>query len=328
MLSNQKPIIFDRSRTFYYRIIINAVIILTIIGAACAVFYKEYNDHSPVTDDFFEKWLGMAILASFFLFLLIGLFIKWLTISLRETRIIAFYADRVVIGDEAIAFSQIANIKVLDVNKIAYEPFYGATIYLLNAETKFIAELFYNKSPLLFQKLERLKDGHFPEKEKAFDAHTEIGEPERVDVSIFLSFEHISRLSLLLMIFLCVIKFALYSVYPVNFTYFLVFISIFFYYLVSQVSYYFIIDNHNLEIKNKFLFGFSRIYRLNEIKGAILHAKGVGRGVRYGLRIVLNDHTSHFFAANAFRKRKWHSLTDALRKRGIDVENKIYEPDN
>lgn len=329
MVDNQEPTIFIRSKNFFYRIVINVLGVVFITGFISVIFYTEYIDHIPVSDDFFEKWLGMAIIAGFFLFLVIGFFFKWLQISFRKTKSIIFHSDSITIGEETISHSKIVSVKIMDVDKIAYEPFYGASIYLANGEVKFIAEQFYNQSSLLFQRLERLRKDHFPkEVEIDIPLNQKVEEVERFNFKYYSSIEHILSLALLSMILFGIIKFILYPVHPVSFTYAMVLLGILIYYLIGRTSYYFIIDNHNLEIRNKLFFGFSRVYRLNEIKGILLHTRGMGRSMQFGLRIVMNDYRTHFFAANTYRKSKWQALANALRKRGTYVENKIYGSEN
>jgi len=325
-LKDQKPYIFHRSRSLFKRTVLNILFILGVIGITCTLFYESYINHFPISDDFLRKWVGMIIIFGFILFLMIGSFIKWLQSFLKDTKPIILNSNSISIGSDVIPFSEIKGIKTIDIGYIDYERFYGASINLLNGKTKFIAEQFYEEAPALFQTLENISQHHFPENEfktegQQFNHETE--KEERFDFNIFTSIEHLLTLSLLLIVLFGLFKFLFYADHPVYYTYFLLALSIIIYYLNIRFSYYFVIDSHNFEIRNKFLFSFSKVYRLSEIKAAIIHTQGMGRSIQFGIRIVMKNYQTFYFASNAFNKKKWQSLSETLHRRGIHVQNKI-----
>lgn len=325
-LKDQKPYVFHRSRSLFKRTVLNVLFILGVIGIACILFYESYVNQFPISDDFLKKWVGIVIIFGFLLFLMIGSFIKWLQAFLKTTKPIIFNFDSIAIGSDIIPFSEIEGIKTIDIGYIADERFYGASIHLLNGKTRFIAEQLYEEAPALFQTLENINQHHFSGNEYKNESpqlNHETEKEERFGFNIFTSIEHLLTLSLLLMVLFGLFKFLFYAEYPVYYTYFLLALSIIIYYLNIRFSYYFVINSHNFEIRNKFLFGFSKVYRLNEIKAAIIHTQRMGRSIQFGIRIVMNDYQTFYFASNAFNKKKWRLLSETLHKRGIHVQNKI-----
>ncbi|MFB5945603.1 hypothetical protein [Albibacterium profundi] len=325
MPNNQEPTVFIRSKNVSYRVILNVVVAIAMICLICTPFYREYVEHIPISDDFFEKWIGMAVIAGLFLFLTIGFLIKGLQALYKTTKPITFRADRITIGNDIISLSEISRIKVMDIGRITYESFYGATIYLLNGETKFIPEIFYDQSSLLFQRLEKLKREHLVENTED-DEVPQLSQEEtvtdRFDFNILTSFDHLLFLSLLIMLLFGVVRITFNPAYPWYFASFFLLTCLFIYYFISKISYYFVLDDHHIEIRNRFPFRSSKVFKLNEIKGIILHPLGFGRNMRYGTRVVLSNYKSYYFAS-PFTNKKWRSLAEVLRKRGLLVENRI-----
>lgn len=325
MSNNQEPTVFIRSKNVSYRVILNVVVAIAMICLICALFYKEYVEHIPVSDDFFEKWVGMAVITGLFLFLTLGFLIKGLQALYKTTRPITFRADRITVGNDIIPLSEISRIKVMDISRIAYESFYGVTIHLSNGETKFIPETFYDQSSLLFQRLEKLKREHLVENTED-DEVPQLSQEEtatdRFDFSIFTSFDHLLFLPLLVILLFGFVRITFNPAYPWYSAPLFLLISLFIYYFISKISYYFVIDDHHIEIRNRFPFRSSKVFKLNEIKGIILHPLGFGRNMRYGARVVLDNYQSYYFAS-PFTNKKWRSLAEALRKRGLLVENRI-----
>lgn len=325
MSNNQEPTVFIRSRNVSYRIILNVIVAVAVIFLVGTLFYKSYVDHSPVSDDFFEKWVGMMVIAALFLFLTLGFVIKGLQALLKQTKPITFHADRITIGNDIILLSELSSVKVMNIDRIAYEPFYGATIYLSNGETKFIPETFYDQSSLLFKRLGKLSQERLfenPEDNDVKPSDQETRTTDRFDFNILTSFDHLLFLGLIIVLLFAAIKVMFHPFYPWYPTPFLLLFSVLIYYLVGKISYCLIIDDEHIEIRNKLLSRSSKAFKLNEIKGIIIHQQGVSRSMRYGTRIVLNNYKSYYFAS-PFTNKKWQSLAKSLQKRGLYVENRI-----
>lgn|GEM_PF-6383477 len=327
LAKDQKPNVFVRSRKLLRYTIWMALFILGVIGVTGTLFYTNYVDHHPMSGLFLKKWIGMLVVFCFIAFLMIGFFVKWRRATMKATQPIVFDAEQITIGKDIIPFSKIERIKIIDIGRIFYERFYGATIYLLNGTSRFIAEQYYEEAPMLFQTLENIdqqhvnKNGYTGEKQQV-NAETE--QEEIFDFNVFTSIQHLLNLGLLIMALVGLFKFLFFNTeQPAYIIYFFLAVSIVAYYLNSRISYYFVVDKHQLEIRNKFLFGFLRVYPLNEIKGTLIHPHGMGRNIRFGMRIVTNDYQTFYYASNAFSKGKWRSLTQALQKRGIAVQNRL-----
>lgn len=325
MPNNQEPTVFTRSKTVFYRISLNVVVAIAMICIICTLFYREYVEHTPVSGDFFEKWVGMAVIAALFLFLTLGFLIKGLQALYKATKLITFHADRITIGNDIILLSEISHIKVIDIGRIAYEPFYGATIHIANGKIRFIPETFYDQSSLLFQRLEKINHQQLiknSEDDGVKPSGQETKTTDRFDFNILTSFDHLLFLSLIIVLLFAAIKVVFHPFFPWYSVPFLLLVSVFIYYLVGKISYCLMIDDEHIEIRNKFLYGSSKAFKLNEIKGIILHQQGVSRSMRYGTRVVLNDYKSYYFAS-PFSNKKWQSLAKSLQKRGLYVENRI-----
>lgn len=347
---NSNLLTFHRSRKAYLRIIFLIAFLIGILMLCGYLFYDVYINHAPVSDQFFKKWIVMLVFASILIFICTGFMIKTFPKFLKATSSITLSNDGIKIGDDIISFSEIDEIKTIDIGSVSNEYFYGASIILLNGETKFImGEQFYKNESIIFKELESINQHHFLKNEnisskinedqntvegttplfsleetdsegKTYNTQSQNSEIQKDKYFGFNIFNLIIYLSYLSIIIISVLGIFKYISSPGIALYFLVLLIVI-YYVAARESFHFIIDSHTLQIKNKLLFGYSKTYVLKDIQGIVIYWKNSGRTNQYRMIVTLNDYTSTSFSSDEFRKKQWIKLGKALRNSGVTVVN-------
>lgn len=321
-LALDKPFTFHRSNKARLYILLLILLAVGAIGIFGKLFHEMYVDH--LAGNLSKKWLGIGIVLSFYCFLFTVFSVKWVRAMLKASESVTIGKNAILLGNEEISYSEIKEISTFDAGRIVNEHYYGILIYMKDGTTKLIAERFYRNAPRLFEIIDKTGFTHRPgsdnSNERSAQEH-KTEEEEHFNYNILSSFDSVVGLIFLLSMIFIFLDFIFRKDHPVEFTFATAGMILLFYFLNIRLSYHFIIDNHNLEIKNKFLPGTAKVYRLNEIKAAVIHGEGYGE--RSGIRIVRTDYTSSFFIASSFRRQKWKSLQEALEKRGVFVVNKL-----
>src|SRR5690606_21931892 len=246
------------------RLYISVVVIMMagFVGIIGKLFYEMYIDH--LAGNLSKKWLGVGIIVGFYAFFWIGFLVKGVQAMLKATRTVTIDKNAISFGTDEVSYSEIKHISTFDVGRIAYEHFYGVLIYLNDGSTKLIAGRFFKDAPLLFEIFDKLNYSqrtHTDSPEGGPAQHHKDEGEERFNYNILLSFDNIAALIFLLFMFFVFLDFIFRKEHPTEFTLAIAGTIVLFYYLNIRLSYYFIVDDHNLEIKNRFLPGFSKIYR-------------------------------------------------------------------
>lgn len=94
------------------------------------------------------------------------------------------------------------------------------------------------------------------------------------------------------------------------------------YYLIMGVSYYFILSEDQIVVKNKIRTNYSKAYELKGVQGVMVYQKRSGTSSRQGLRIINDDFKTAFYSSNGFSLKKWNALTHSLKLREVEVFSK------
>lgn len=345
---NGNSFTFHRSRKVYIRIIFLFVFLIGIFVLCGYLFYDAYINNTPVSNQFLKKWIVMLIFICILFFIFTGFLIKSIQEFLTATRPITLTNEGIEIGDAIFTFSAIGQIKTIVLGNISYESFYGASIILLNGEEKFIlGEGFYKNDAILFKELENINQHRFAtdegtlsqinesqnststtatllpfekkdierETNDAQHQNTKIQEEEYFDVNIFTSITYLLSLIIVIISLSGIYKYIASPEISLFFLGMLVCI----YYVAARESFHFIITNHTIQIKNKLLFGYSKTFILNDIRGIATYHKNSGRTNQYRTRIIFKDYKSISFSSIEFRKKQWLKFGQALRSAGVAV---------
>lgn len=317
---NHTPISFHRAVKAYMRILFFLAMIVALMAFCFYLFQEVYSRNAPISKPFLIELITLTILSSIIPFLIMGFLIKSLSAFLNVTHPVSMTNDGIKIGTHDYPFSEIKQIKTIDLDLINLECFFGASVLFTNGETKFIiGEKFYKEDALLFQELENIQKEHFPLRGENHNRIMSVGvastDKESFDFNIFSS--------LLFLLFLAFSSISIWNIvenHPsIGLTCFFIALSVSLYALAIRETYYFIVNDAGLEIKNKLYFGYSKTYRFDNIKGVAIYEKGSGRSVKNGMIIITNDYHSIFFASNPLRFKKRVTLGETLRNAGVVV---------
>ncbi len=93
------------------------------------------------------------------------------------------------------------------------------------------------------------------------------------------------------------------------------------YFGFGTLQYYFLVDEHELIVRNHFFPWYDRRFRLVEIRSAVIEGRS---GMTIALRITMMDFECRAFIAENLREPEWKALAKRLGENGILVHDEVY----
>lgn len=311
------PMVIKRSMKTYCKSGYAISVLLLIIVLFFHLFYDFYNRLAADSEVVGAKYWTVFVFSTIVLGFLSVFSIREVARLLRATAAVQIDSEVVSLGKDKYPIKDIEYINLTDIVYIGSNPYYGASIMLKNGQQVFVlGDGYFRNDHKLFQALSALNLS-FPlsaQKEQWKSVGTT---KEIYNFNLLGSIEHIVFLMALLLGVLAAYKF----IYQVEVLFFIPFLGVL-YYLIMDVSYYFIFSKDQIVVKNKMWINYSKTYYLKDIQGVMIHQKRSGKSYRQGLRIINGDFKTTFYSSNGLSQEKWRGLIDSLKLRGVQVFGK------
>lgn len=188
---NHTPISFYRAVKAYMRILFFLAMIVALM-AFCFYLQEVYSRNAPISKPFLIKLITLTILSSIIPFLIMGFLIKSLSAFLNVTHPVSMTNDGIKIGTHDYPFSEIKQIKTIDLDLINLECFLMRLSFSPMAkQNSSLVKNSIKRILFSFQELENIQKEHFPLRGENHNRIMSVGvastDKESFDFNIFSS---------------------------------------------------------------------------------------------------------------------------------------------
>lgn len=313
----EDSMVFKRPIKTYQKSAYAISVLLLIIGVFFYLFYEFYNQQLADFQIVGANYWALFVFSTLVLGILSVFSVKGVSRFLRATSVVQIDSEAVLVGENIYPIKDIEQINLAAIGYIGSDPYYGAFMLLKNGQQVFVlGDEYLRNDHKLFQTLSAF---NLSSRASVQQAQREPEELPKKTFSFHLlsSIEHVVFLMALLLGVFAAYSFAS----RVEVLFFISFLAVL-YYLIMDVSYYFILSEDKIIVKNKIQINYSKTYELKGIQGVMIHQKRSGKSSRQGLRIINGDFKTALNSSNGLSWKKWDALSDSLKLRGVEVFSK------